>query len=44
MSDVVVGIEVVRRGRVRVRVMAKMMGVVRWRESMVGWGCLDDVL
>ena len=33
----VVGIEVARRGSVRVRVMAKRIGVLQWRESIVGW-------
>ena len=33
----VVGIEVVRRGSVRVRAMAKRIGMLQWRESIVGW-------
>ena len=33
----VVGIEVARRGSVRVRVMAKRIGVLQWGESILGW-------
>lgn len=33
----VVGIEVARRGSMRVRVMAKRIGVLQWGESIVGW-------
>ena len=33
----VVGIEVARRGSVRVRVVTKRIGALQWRESIVGW-------
>ena len=33
----IVGIEDARRGSVRVRAMAKRIGVLQWRESIVGW-------